>query len=231
MNWDLSHSMDLSGNKSSLYDDLLLNQQRREVRVLDLCESHHNSLVECSLKIISLDDRAARFNALSYVWGDVHDTTTVIVNKLPITVTKSLAKGLHSLRQYTVSHPQILDAPPLPIWADAICIDQQNLLERNQQVQMMGVIYSSARKVIIWLGEGTEYTDYALDMMNSSDFRERLKDLTISGRLPSEEEIMVDVVLKQVLCKRKWWQRLWVRQEFILARREPNFCCGYKMIA
>jgi hypothetical protein len=86
----------------------------------------------------------------------------------------------------------------------AICINQQDLLERSQQVQMMGDIYSSARNVVIWLGEGTEYTDYALDMMNTTNFRERLKDLTIAQRWPFEEEIMVDVVFKQVLCKRKW---------------------------
>jgi hypothetical protein len=58
---------------------------------------------------------------------------------------------------------------------------------------------SSARNFVIWLGEGTEYTDYALDMMNSTNFRERLKDLTISQRWPFKEEIIVDVVFKQVI--------------------------------
>ena len=95
----------------------------------------------------------------------------------------------------------------------------------------MGDIYSNARNLFIWLGEGTEYTDYALDMMNLTKFRERLKDLVISKRQPFEEEIMVDVIFKQVLCKRKWWQRLWVRQEFVLATNEPIFYCGCKIIA
>ena len=223
--------MDLSVNKRNLYDDLLLNHQSREIRVLVLCEGHDDSLVECSMTIISLDDGAAYFNALSYAWGDANDTTTIIVNQLPVTVTKNLAKCLQSLRHYTISHAQILDQPPSKIWVDAVCINQQDLLERSQQVHLMGDIYSSARNVVIWLGEGTEYTDYALDMMNSTNFRERLKDLTISRRWPFEEEIMVDVVVKQVLCKRKWWQRLWVRQEFILAKKEPVFCCGCKIIA
>jgi hypothetical protein len=223
--------MALSGNKPNLYDDLLLNRQRREVRVLVLCEGHDDSPVECSMEIISLDNGSAYFNALSYVWGDTNDRTTIIVNQLPVTIPKSLAKCLQSLRHYTASHAQVLGQTPLTIWADAVCINQQDLLERSQQVQMMGDIYSCARNVVIWLGEGTGYTDYALDMMNSTKFRERLKDLTISQRWPFEEEIMVDVVFKQVLCKRKWWQRLWVRQEFILATKEPVFCCGCKIIA
>ena len=223
--------MALFGNKRNLYDDLLLNRQRREIRVLILSEGHDDDLVECSMEILSLDNGAAYFDALSYVWGDENDTTTIFVNQLRVAVPKSLAKCLQSLRNYTASHIQVLGQPPLTIWADAVCINQQDLLERSQQVQMMGDIYSSARNVVIWLGEGTEYTDYALELMNSTSFRERLNDLTISNRWPSEEEITVDVVFKQVLCKRKWWQRLWVRQEFILATKEPVFCCGCKIIA
>lgn len=231
MNCDLPIPMALSGTKRNLYEDLSLNHQRREVRVLVLCEGHDESPVKCSMNIISLDSRAAYFDALSYVWGDMNDTRTIIVNQLPITIPESLAKCLQSLRNNKISHAQRLGQRPLTIWADAVCINQLDLLERGQQVQMMGDIYSSARNVIIWLGEGTEYTDYAFDMMNSTNFRERLEDLTISRRWPFEEEIMVDVVVKQVLCKRKWWQRLWVRQEFILATKEPFFCCGCKIIA
>ena len=174
MNCDLPILMAVSGTKRDLYDDLILNPQRREVRVLVLCEGHDDSLVECSMEIISLDNGAAYFNALSYVWGDTNDTSTIIVNQLPITIPKSLAKCLQSLRHCTASHAQLLGQTPLTIWADAVCINQQDLLERSQQVQIMGDIYSSARNVVIWLGEGTEYTDYALDMMNSTNFRERL---------------------------------------------------------
>jgi hypothetical protein len=39
------------------------------------------------------------------------------------------------------------------IWIDALCINQDDFLERNQQVTMMGRIYSSCREVIMWLGD------------------------------------------------------------------------------
>jgi len=39
------------------------------------------------------------------------------------------------------------------VWIDAICINQDNLDERSQQVSLMTDIYSKARRVIIWLGE------------------------------------------------------------------------------
>ncbi|KAK7747636.1 hypothetical protein SLS62_009047 [Diatrype stigma] len=37
-------------------------------------------------------------------------------------------------------------------WIDAICIDQENLNERNVQVAMMPTIYRSAKSVLVWLG-------------------------------------------------------------------------------
>ena len=212
---------------SALYGGVPLDQQQREIRILIFHEGRDDSPVECSLKIVSLDATDAYYNALSYVWGDVDDKTIIKVNHLAVSVTKNLANALHALRHYPVSHTETFDQPTLALWVDALCINQKDPLERRQQLQMMGSIYSSARKVLIWLGDGNEHTDYAIDIMNREAFRQRPKDV----RSPSQEEIMVDVVFKQDLCKRAWWQRLWVRQEFVLASKEPFFCCGCKIIA
>ncbi|KAM0552659.1 hypothetical protein ACHAPJ_007756 [Fusarium lateritium] len=219
-----------TNNKRRLYHDLPLNRLRREIRVLVIHEGYNNDPVECSLKIVSLDKVPACFDALSYVWGNSNETKNVIVNHLSVTVTKSLAKALEKLRDHSVPHAPISDQRPLTIWVDAVCINQDNLLERSQQVEMMGDIYSSARHVFIWLGDGDEHTDFALDMMSSTDFQYGLINLAISRRRPHQEEIMVDVIFKDILCKSEWWQRVWVRQEFILATNEPVFCCGDKMI-
>jgi hypothetical protein len=91
----------------------------------------------------------------------------------------------------------------LTTWADAVCTNQRDLPERSYQVQMIGDIHSNTRNVIIRVGDGTEYTEYVIDMKSSKKFRERLKDIIISQRRPFEEEIMVDVILKHVLCKIK----------------------------
>ena len=40
----------------------------------------------------------------------------------------------------------------LPLFIDAICVDQGSAIERNHQVSMMGDIYRSAAEVIVWLG-------------------------------------------------------------------------------
>jgi hypothetical protein len=38
------------------------------------------------------------------------------------------------------------------LWIDALCIDQSNAMKRNHQVQQMGLIYSQAERVMVWLG-------------------------------------------------------------------------------
>ncbi|KAF4945479.1 hypothetical protein FSARC_14417 [Fusarium sarcochroum] len=223
--------MEPSNNNCNLYNGLLLDHLRREIRVLVIHKGGSNDPVECSLKIVSLDEVPSCFDALSYVWGNPNETKNIIVNRVSVAVTKSLAKALGELRDHSVSRDQVFDQPSLTIWIDAICINQDDLSERAQQVQMMGDIYSSAKHVVIWLGDGDKHTDFALDIMNSANFQEGLSDLATSRRQPSQEEIMVDVIFKQILCKREWWQRVWVRQEFILATKEPVFCCGAKLIS
>jgi hypothetical protein len=41
----------------------------------------------------------------------------------------------------------------LLIWADAVCINQEDVLERNFQVANMIHIYSRAASVLLWTGE------------------------------------------------------------------------------
>jgi len=47
---------------------------------------------------------------------------------------------------------QIFRVTPALLWADALCINQQNIPEKNQQVSMMSTIYRKAANVTVWLG-------------------------------------------------------------------------------
>lgn len=211
-----------NASPDGLYRDLPLDPARKEIRVLTLLPSDGDAPLGCTLKTISLGDESIPFYALSYVWGDPTDTTIINVNNVYVPVTKSLAGALASLQNRL--------APRLSkqsIWADAICINQQDIAERTQQVQLMADIYSTARHVVVWLGDGNRHTDLAIRMMGSPGFCAGLDD----GRIPTHDEIKADVVFKHDLCKRQWWQRLWVRQEFVLATRYPYFGCGSSFVA
>lgn len=47
---------------------------------------------------------------------------------------------------------------PRDLWADAVCIDQENLSERSAQVQLMAQIFSGASRVLVWLGHGDYFS-------------------------------------------------------------------------
>ena len=60
----------------------------------------------------------------------------------------------------------------------------------------MKEIYGSASNVIVRLGPGNTLLDYAIDRMNSKDFRNQLKTLRLSERSPGSVNITVETVLK-----------------------------------
>jgi hypothetical protein len=68
-------------------------------------------------------------------------------------ITGNLAEALR--------HLKLLNQPRL-IWIDAICINQNDLLESNSEVSTMGSIYHKAREVIVWLGPTSDTNGLAL---------------------------------------------------------------------
>jgi hypothetical protein len=55
------------------------------------------------------------------------------------------------------------------LWIDAICINQEDLQERTNQVKMMGDIFENAFQVLVWLGEEEVDTDgeIAVDLLKA----------------------------------------------------------------
>ena len=52
------------------------------------------------------------------------------------------------------------------IWADAICINQEDDAEKSLEVAQMGKVYENARRVLIWLGDTDEESDRAFRLFN-----------------------------------------------------------------
>lgn len=69
-------------------------------------------------------------------------TCEIRVNEQAFLVTENMFDALKELQS-----SQIVEL----LWIDAICIAQQDAMERAQQVSMMGRIYGAAEEVIVWL--------------------------------------------------------------------------------
>lgn len=219
-----------------------LDPERREIRVLHVHPGGLNDDIVCNLTTISLGEADCNaFNALSYVWGDARQRQPITLDGVQVTVTANLAIALRSLRSRSPSANLSRDVLALPLWVDAVCINQEDLEERSQQVRMMRDIYSAAQHVLVWLGEGDEQTDWALGRLNgdaddqeggtgNSAFRRSIMELgpinLTNARRLTRDQLRVGFIMARNINRRQWWSRIWVLQELVLASRDPVMMCG-----
>ncbi|KAK6437970.1 hypothetical protein LTR95_005830 [Oleoguttula sp. CCFEE 5521] len=166
-----------------------------QIRLLDF--RHDSSDNNIRLKI-STHDRAQAppYTALSYEGGSWIDLGFVEVNEATHSVRRNLYNALAHLPYHMTG----------PFWVDALCIDQENTEERNHQVRAMGEIYGGAALVVAWFG--------LIDNAGRPCF-------TATGR----ESLEVVRAARRALVRKKYWTRLWVYQELILAQ-EIKVACG-----
>ena len=153
----------------------------RAVRLLSIKPAYPSETLECGLVVIKSLDDAPPYEALSYVWGSEPATESIVCNGVTVNITANLYEALKHLRPlvswnyantWDESHKlhssrnawkdiakhrfeKYHAASPTSalIWIDALCINQDDLHERANQVKLMGNIYGRAETVNIWLGE------------------------------------------------------------------------------
>ena len=118
----------------------------------------------------------------------------------------------------------------IPIWIDAICIDQGNLDEKMQQIPLMGKIYSAAFQTLVWLGPASKIIEDAFraipdvnDALGIYKFDPRTSHLSLNRSMPTALIKNMDGICSVII--RTWFQRLWTMQEYVLAK-EIIFMCG-----
>jgi hypothetical protein len=209
-----------SGSSGFVYSPL--HNPTKEIRLLVLkskyqseCGSYgHN--IECSLRLVPLYLLSiTNYEALSYTWGSPEDGVREIrLGGKPFNVRINLWWALDHLR-YS-DQPRIL-------WIDALCIDQSNDIERGHQVRQMGLVYSEASKVIIWLGLPAANSNAAFEFI--ADSNAASLDIQAGAYEISNPFHTTNLNAFFALCERGYWSRLWVVQEIVLAR-ELMVRCG-----
>ncbi|KAF8849427.1 HET-domain-containing protein, partial [Acephala macrosclerotiorum] len=122
-----------------------LKATTKQFRVATLFPGPLDSAISCSLRVDRFNSPSLQYEALSYEWGSSQDTThSILLNDQSFLIRHNLWQALRALRSETEERV---------LWVDAICINQEDVLERNHQVEMMGDIYRLANEVLIWLGD------------------------------------------------------------------------------
>lgn len=152
-----------------------------------------------------------------------------------IPITRNLDVALRHLRKTSGYNPILM-------WIDALCIDQSNNDEKSKQVAIMGSIFSRAKCAIVWLGpEENDSTD-VIDMFRfvaqqvEIDWRNRAMKSSKDAASPewSDKTRALPFVSGELdavcaLFERPYFERLWVRQEVILASHAIVQCGQQRM--
>ncbi|KAH7392687.1 heterokaryon incompatibility protein-domain-containing protein [Pyrenochaeta sp. MPI-SDFR-AT-0127] len=199
------------------------------IRIVQLYPGLDDEPILCSLTVVDLA-KAESFEALSYCWGSVVSTRPIFCGGHPFSPTENLFAALKQLR---------LPSRVRCMWIDAICINQNSILERNQQVPLMRQIYHKAKQVVVWLGDEDDTTALALITMQNIfelcclSWHSRARNEEWLMNLENDEEywhsLRTDIVQKvspqwpdeprtcanalQTFFRRPWFSRVWVIQE------------------
>ncbi|KAH7370401.1 heterokaryon incompatibility protein-domain-containing protein [Rhexocercosporidium sp. MPI-PUGE-AT-0058] len=176
--------------------------------------------------------KVPQYEALSYEWGATTRDHFVICEGAKVMITANLLAALKRLR---------LSDQPRYIWIDAICINQDNLAERSEQVALMQQIYSTATEVTIWIGKEGFLTVEAFALLKKmSDAWCSYKTVREPRYIHHPSDLPFDQSLLDLdnrvlwneieeLFSRSYFERIWIVQELVSARRALLYCGDYTM--
>jgi hypothetical protein len=136
---------------------------------------------------------------LSYTWGYPTPLRTVRLNGKCYTIRDNLFDFLKAFGASELGQQNHY------LWIDQLSIDQGNTNERGHQVKLMGDIYRNGESVISWLG--TSCYDAFRDAATGS---------------PNHDQMCVHMA---TILSNRYFSRVWVVQEFLLAKH-IQFMCG-----
>lgn len=150
-------------------------------------------LIQCN--IVHATISGIEYVCLSYRWGPPAPVKIILINGKQFAVRQNLFDFLENVRPTWNTS----------LWIDAMCIDQSNISERNHQVGQMGVIFSRALTVCVWLGKMAPM----LPIMKV--FKKRKRDPE-AVTLDDWSTVSAGNVVKDHISNNEYWTRAWVRR-------------------
>jgi hypothetical protein len=198
-------------------------------------------------------DFTAHFNAVDNEYSPL-ERSPILCDGMRLKIQRNLLDVLHEFLDALSGHqehdqrPGRLETSTFPlekresdIWIDAVCINQQDMKERGEQVRIMDKIYTKAAHTIIWLGRADEYTTaaaktiervaaYPRDTFVQSEATPfRREDPEVYAKSNLAYTSWMDWCSLAALLKRQWFTRLWIIQEAILSRGLVILCGKHRI--
>jgi hypothetical protein len=203
-----ARDMDHANNKDFQHPWMDSQAQVRLLRI-NAFGSGASEDIECSLQVFSVSDLpTVDYIALSYFWGEArtqNDVHQITVDRQRYWVRTNLWTFFQSARDLDNS---------LPIYIDAVCLNQLDNEEREHQVKLMSEVYSHVQRAHVWLGNP--------DAGQSEDLRSLRLDIT--AHTPNSSWNPRSLVGLSYICSRIYWRRLWIVQELLLSGTASIHC-------
>jgi hypothetical protein len=199
--------------------------ERGHIRLMNLepaLDSH--APIRFSFHKDQLSDLEARYEAMSYTWGEPKLIFPLYIeNGTKVFVTQNLDCALRGVRLPTSSRT---------LWADAICINQNDNDEKALQIPMMAHIFRGANRVLAWVGGGQD-EERGMQLLNrlsrTSAQNPDTQLQNLYSHVPSLDETSLDTYLERRpirdFLSLPWFTRLWIIQEVVF-NLDVTLLCG-----
>lgn len=185
-----------------------LDETKSSLRLVTVnSELSADGFIQCYVSHSTLD--RASYVCLSYQWGPPRSFARIHINGAPFYVRSNLLNFLQTVRQMPMTF----------YWIDAICIDQENISERNHQIAQMGRIFSGAFLVYLWLGPLPEMAPWMQYLRNAKS--QHLFTPTALDVIGDAHKTVGNCVFNN-----EYFSRAWVIQEILFARSVVILLCG-----
>ncbi|RDW57774.1 hypothetical protein BP5796_12575 [Coleophoma crateriformis] len=155
------------------------------------------------------------FIALSYTWGNKNDKVPIRIGGRPANITRNLFDALRAIQ----NEPTLNG---MPVWADALCIDQDDKEEVIREIKRMVQVYRHASRIIVWLGRIPDTCDLhgitpSVDLKSIPPLQEA--DIrAVNGASTQIRQRTYNKILSCLaLFQMPYWNRTWIFQELMAA--------------
>ncbi|KAJ3548728.1 hypothetical protein NM208_g870 [Fusarium decemcellulare] len=202
-------------------------------RLLQILSEGGEDILRCRMFDAQLGTPGTpRYIALSYTWHEESLPRTfrpILINGKSLDISLNLWNFLENYRHTTGERI---------IWIDQICINQDDMDERVQQIGQMCAIYEQASMDLFWIGEPDENTEAVMDIL------ELLARLEVSHLASDHQRPGIDALLNPIymyaiglpmyptpiwgslmhFISRSAFQRAWIIQEIAVSQKASIFC-------
>ena len=210
-------------------------ERKSEIRILHLSPALEDFESLCGTLVHVDLDSQPYYKTLSYTWGEPDFTCTIKLDGNDLAITQGLHSALRRLRSGN---------GVVVIWADAICVNQKSIPERNHGISLMQRVYGECDECMIYLGEERDnstivpefleelYNGY-VSLYNDEGVRlgDHISSITHDSYISIPKWDHPGWVAFRLFISRPWFRRVWVIQEFALPRLVTMVCGDWTMDA